>query len=164
VHRSAIQNPSARPRWCDAAPISSFGVVLIRRSTETGNKAQAQELHDKLKSEVWRLQKLGDRPRRLWQDAAIRWLREQSHKASLEDYKEKLRWLDRYLANRELESVNRALIDAITEAKRADGCSNGTVNRTLTLIRSILRKCTRDWEWMDRAPAVRLLKEPSRRI
>ena len=62
----------------------------IRRSAETGNKVQAQELHDKLKSEIWRLQRLGDRPRRIWQDAAVRWLREQSHKASLEGDKEKL--------------------------------------------------------------------------
>jgi integrase len=52
----------------------------------------------------------------------------------------------------------------ITEAKRADGCSNETVNRTLALIRATLRKCARDWEWLDRAPAVQLLKEPTRRI
>jgi hypothetical protein len=65
-----------------------------------------------------------------------------------------LHWLDRY----------RALIDAITEGKQADGCSNGTVNRVLALIRAILRKCARDWEWLDRAPAVRALKEPTRRI
>ena len=147
--------------WIDIAPPSG---ERVRRSTETGNKAQAQELHDKLKSELWRLQKLGDRPRRIWQDAAVRWLREQAYKATMEDDKEKLRWLDRHLADRELESINRALIDAITEAKRAEGCSNATVNRTLALIRAILRKCARDWEWLDRAPAVRLLKEPTRRI
>jgi len=45
-----------------------------------------------------------------------------------------------------------------------EGCSNATVNRTLALIRAILRKCARDWDWLDRAPAVRLLKEPTRRI
>src|ERR1700730_7008276 len=101
--------------WIDIATPSG---ERVRRSTETGNRAQAQELHDKLKSEVWRLQKLGDRPRHIWQDAAVRWLGEQAHKASLDDDKEKLRWLDRHLANRELESINRALIDAITEAKR----------------------------------------------
>jgi len=84
--------------WIDVATPSG---ARLRRSTDTGNKAQAQELHDKLKSELWRLQKLGDRPRRLRQDAAVRWLREQSHKASLEGDKEKLRWLERYLANRE---------------------------------------------------------------
>jgi integrase len=136
----------------------------VRRSAETGNRAQAQELHDKLRSEVWRVQKLGDRPRRIWQDAAVRWLREQAHKASIEDDKGKLRWLGRFVVDRELEGINRALIDEITKAKLADGCSNATVNRTLALLRAILRRCVRDWEWLDRAPAVRLLREPSRRI
>ncbi len=28
----------------------------VRRSTETGIKAEAQQLHDQLKAEVWRLQ------------------------------------------------------------------------------------------------------------
>lgn len=147
--------------WIDFATPSG---ERVRRSAQTDNKAQAQELHDKLRSEVWRQQRLGNRPRRRWQDAAVRWLREQAHKASLEDDKEKLRWLDRHLANRELESINRALIDTITEAKLAEGCSNATVNRHLALVRAILRKCARDWEWLDRAPAVRLLKEPTRRI
>jgi len=85
-------------RWIDFASPSG---ERVRRSAATGNKAQAQELHDKLKGEVWRLQRLGDRPRRIWQDAAVRWLREQAHKASLEDDKQKLRWLDRYLADRD---------------------------------------------------------------
>jgi integrase len=62
------------------------------------------------------------------------------------------------------------LIDTITEAKRREGCANGTVNRTLALLRAILRRCAREWEWewewewTDRSPAIRLLKEPSRRI
>jgi integrase len=136
----------------------------VRRSTQTGDKAQAQELHDKLKSELWRQQRLGDRPKRIWQDAAVRWLREQAHEATIEEDKRKLRWLDRFLADRDLETINRAVIDGITEAKQAEGCSNATVNRMLSLVRAILRKCARDWEWLDRAPSVRLLKEPTRRI
>jgi integrase len=56
------------------------------------------------------------------------------------------------------------LIERIAEAKLAEGCSNATVNRTLALLRAILRRADRDWEWIDRAPAVRLLKEPTRRI
>ena len=35
----------------------------IRRSTGTGNKALAQEYHDRLKAELWRLAKLGEKPR-----------------------------------------------------------------------------------------------------
>jgi integrase len=136
----------------------------VRRSTETENKAQAQELHDKLKSETWRLQRLGDRPKRIWQDAVVRWLKESAHKATHDEDIAKLRWLDRFLAGTELTNINRTVVDRITDAKVAEGATNATVNRTLALLRAILRRCHRDWEWLDRAPAVRLLKEPTRRI
>jgi len=45
-----------------------------------------------------------------------------------------------------------------------EGCSNATVNRHLALLWAKLRRCVRDWEWLDRAPTIRLLKEPTRRI
>lgn len=87
-----------------------------------------------------------------------------THKATIEGDKQQLRWLDRHLAGRELDSINRAVIDAITEAKQAEGCKPATVNRMLALLRAILRKCAREWEWVDRVPAVRMLKEPTRRV
>jgi integrase len=138
--------------------------LRVRQSANTRIKTQAQELHDQLKTEGWRVHKLGDRPRRIWQDAAERWLREQAHKATHEEDKRKLHWLDRYLADRDLEDIDRTLIDAIAEARQAERCSNATVNRTLALLRAILRRCARDWEWLDRAPTVRLLHEPTRRV
>jgi len=82
------------------------------------------------------------------------------------DLRRKLAWLHQNQAKAsnaiatELESINRAII----EAKQAEGCSNATVNRHLALLRSILRRCLRDREWLDRAPTIRLLKEPTRRI
>ena len=136
----------------------------IRRSTETESKAQAKELHDKLKAETWRLQKLGERPKRYWEDAVLKFLKEAADKATYEGDKSKLRWLDPFLAGKELDHINRELIDRITDAKLAEGASNATVNRHLALVRTILRRCHRDWEWIDRAVSVRLLKEPTRRI
>lgn len=136
----------------------------IRRSAETANKAQAQELHDRLRAEAWRLAKLGERRCWLWNDAVVRWVKEQAHRATAHEDLGKLRWLDPHLGGRELDAINRALIDRITEAKLAEGCSNATVNRTLALVRAILRKAVREWEWLDKAPAVRMLHEPARRI
>jgi integrase len=136
----------------------------VRESAETGNRFQAQELHDRLKNDAWRLYRLGDRPKRTWQDAVERWLREQSHKATYEEDRSKLRWLDHYLVDLEIGKIDGTLIGTITEAKRAEGCRNATINRTLALVRAILRRCAREWDWLDRAPAVRLLKEPTRRI
>ena len=75
----------------------------------------------------------------------MRWLKEQSHKATAQEDKAKLRWLDQHLCGKELDTINRALIDRITDAKLAGGCSNATVNRVLALLRAILRKCVNDW-------------------
>ena len=57
-------------------------------------------------------------------------------------------------------TITRATIDAITDEKLASGSSNAPVNRTLALLRAILRKCANEWEWLDRAPQVRMLREP----
>ncbi len=32
------------------------------------------------------------------------------------------------------------------------------------MLRAILRRCVNEWEWLERAPKVRMLKEPTRRI
>ena len=34
----------------------------------------------------------------------------------------------------------------------------------MEVLRAILRKCVNDWEWIERAPQVRMLKEPTRRV
>lgn len=89
---------------------------------------------------------------------------EQSHKATIETDKMHFRWLDPHLGNKPLDSITRSLIDRITDARLAEGVSNATVNRALEVLRAILRKSVNEWEWLDRAPTVRMLKEPNRRI
>jgi hypothetical protein len=54
----------------------------VRRTTGTANKILAHEFHDRIKSDLSRIAKLGERPRKTWNDAAVRWLKEQSHKAT----------------------------------------------------------------------------------
>jgi len=86
---------------------------------------------------------------------------EQSRKATADEDKAKVRWLDQHLRKKALESLSRDMIERIARAKQKDGCSNATVDRTLALMRAILRKCGREWQWLDRAPTVRMLKEPT---
>jgi integrase len=136
----------------------------VRRSTGTTKKEEAQEYHDRLKAEIWKTLKLGRKPRRTWEQAAVRWLKEKSHKASLDADRMHLRWLDRHLRGMELSAINRAVLDRLIEVRRAEGVSNATVNRTMEVVRAILRKAANEWEWIDRAPAVRMLPEPKRRI
>ncbi len=136
----------------------------VRRSTGIEDQTLAQEYHDRLKVELWEINRLGVRPRHTWNEAVVRWLKEQSHKASIDADKTHLRWLDQYLGNLYLDAINRDLIDRITDDKLAEGVTHATVNRVLEVLRAILRKCVNEWEWLDRTPYVKMLKEPTRRI
>lgn len=91
-------------------------------------------------------------------------MKESNHKTTIETYKAHLRWLDRFLGGKNLDDISRTLIDRIRDARLAEGVSNATVNRTLEVLRAILRRCVQEWEWLDKAPSVRMLKEPTRRV
>jgi integrase len=116
-----------------------------------------------LKVRHWEAQRLGVKPKRSWQEAAVRWVKETSDKRSHDKDVAKLRWLDRYLGRLMLHQVTREVIDQIAERKAGES-SRSNANRYLALIRSILRRAKDDWEWMDRIPKVRLYREPKRRI
>lgn len=96
-------------------------------------------------------------------DAAMRWIKESSHERSLVDDKHQLRWLDSHFRNLSLCEIDRHLIAKVADAKTATGVTNATVNRMLALVRSILNKATHEWEWIDKAPKIKLRKEDNHR-
>lgn len=83
----------------------------IQRSAGTDSKTKAQEYHDKIKAELWNQSKLKEKPNYIWQEAAIKWLQESSHKKSIADDKMHLRILDDYLRDKTLQSVSRQEYD-----------------------------------------------------
>lgn len=135
----------------------------IRQGTGTADRGQAAEYHDKLKAELWRIAKLGEKPARTWNEAAVLWLKETTHKATHEQDRAILRWLDPYLGGRLLGGITRELVTEIGEAKIREA-SPGTANRHLALLRAILRKARDEWEWVERIPKVRLYRLQNHRI
>ncbi len=103
------------------------------------------------------------KPRRSWEEAVLRWLLETRHKATHDDDKAKLRWLDPFLGGRFLDEIDRTLIDRI-KYEREKVASASTANRYLALIRAILRKASTEWEWIDRVPKVSMFKEAEGRV
>ena len=137
----------------------------IRRSAKTTNKQQAQEFLDNLKANCWRVQQLGEKPKRRWQEAVERWLQEKKGvKASYINDVRCLRWLHTYLFDKYLDEISRDDVDHIIQARLAEGVRNATVNRMMETMRGILRKAEKDWEWIDKATHVPMLPEPKRRI
>ncbi len=135
----------------------------IRKTTGTTNKVAALELHDKLKAEYWKVEKLGEKPTYLWNDAVIKWLQENADKPSLDIDKRILRWLDPHLNGVILCNINQQMIQAIASEK-ASQTSMSTANRYLSLLRAILRRATYEWEWLDKTPKVRMFRVKSRRV
>lgn len=136
----------------------------IQQTAGTQSKHEAQELHDRLKAAAWRVKYLGAKPRYFWKDAVIRWLTEQSHKKSIETDKVHLRWLDKHLSVLTLDQITKIKIDDLKTARLADGVSNSSVNRMLSILRAIMNRAKDDWEWIDTVPGFRFLPEPPPRV
>jgi hypothetical protein len=96
----------------------------------------------------------------LWDEACIRWLQENQGKKSLDSDKIKIRLLPE-LRGLLLEDISRDLIHSVVNRKT---CSGSTKNRYFALIRAILNKCVNEWDWLDKAPRLKLHKEPKKRI
>ena len=135
----------------------------IRQSTGTTDKRAAQEYHDRLKVELWRVHNLGEKPRRTWQEAVVQWLKDKEHKASLKDDRARLKWLHQFLGGKYLDEIDRGLIAGMGEIKKAEA-SASTANRYLAVIRAILRRARDEWEWIDYIPKVSLFPEPKSRV
>lgn len=162
----------------------------IRQSLGTEDKREAQELHDKLKADSWRSAKLGDAPVKLFDEACIRWLREKSHKRSLDADKSKITFFLDHFHGRELSTITNDQIQvAISKAYnrkhrerweemrdrmkregkpvpvyRAKPISESTKYSLQAFMRSLLRIAANEWGWLNSVPVVKARQPRNKRI
>ena len=136
----------------------------IQQSTGTSDKAKATEYHDKLKASLWDQERLGVKPSRTRNEAVVRYLAETTHKASQDTDKTHLRWVDRFLGGKTLGAIDRELLDRIHSARKAEGVAASTINRTMEVVRAVLRRAANEWDWLDKVPRIRMLPEPNRHV
>ncbi|MEY4441036.1 MAG: hypothetical protein RL442_36 [Pseudomonadota bacterium] len=132
----------------------------IRESLKTDDPKQARELHDIRKGELWRTRMLKERPKKTFKDACDRWLVERSHKASIEDDRQKIVKLTPMIGSKLLSELDRDALEATLPADTKPA----TRNRYRALLRAILRCAEREWDWLDKAPTLRTEAEPRRRV
>ena len=144
--------------------IISHRGIRIQQTTGTPDRKLARQYHDKLKAELWKNDKLLEKPKKTWKEAAIRWFSEMKHKRSLRDDQRYVKWLDKYLGHHYLSDISKDMIDEIARKREADDVSPASINRMLAFIRAVLRKAANEWEWIERVPSVRMRKEDNKRI
>lgn len=124
----------------------------VRHTTGTAERKKAEEYHDKLKAQLWDLAKLKKKPKRTWDEAALRWLQEKAHKKSYRDDVSRIKWFTRFLRGKTMDQVSRDMIDGIISRHHARSSSR-TKDLYVALIRAIFRMAQREWEWIEHIPA-----------
>lgn len=150
--------------------IRAPGGGRIRHTTGTTDRKEAQEYHDKLAHDLWRVAKLGEKPKRTFDEAALRFLKEKSGSA---DYGNKLLHIKHFrdlFAGRKLDSltaedVYEALPEVSRRTKKAvTPVSATTKNLYLSTIRAMLNLAADKWKWLDSAPKLSNLPTSNKRI
>lgn len=150
--------------------IRAPGGERIRQSTGTTNRKEAQEYHDKLKHDLWRVAKLGEKPKRTFEEAALRFLKE---KAEQPDYGNKvlhIRHFKTKFKGRDLGSITRdEIYEALPEVNRRKKndvapLTRSTKNLYLSTIRSMLNMAADEWGWIAGAPKLPNLSTDNKRI
>lgn len=147
------RHPKSPYWWCRF----TVSGVKVRRSTATTDRQAAHEFETRLRSDLWRQARLGERPKYLWKQAVEHWFASADGRDKQRDY-ERLTWFAEYIDSTPLVEINRALIDKLRMVRTAES-SPSTANRYMALLRMILRKAERQWEWIDRAPNVPMYRQ-----
>jgi len=106
----------------------------------------------------------GERPKRLFREAAERYLRENQRKRSIADDELHLEQLDAFIGDLDLRMVHLGTLQEFIEFRRAQGKKTKTINLALGTVRHILNLAASEWldehglTWLERPPKVTLLK------
>ncbi|HBL4691964.1 site-specific integrase [Citrobacter sedlakii] len=172
------------------ASYSLPGGKRIKESLGTTDKRQAQELHDKRKAELWRVDRLGDFPDVTFEEACLRWIEEKSDKKSLDTDKGRMGfWLEHFEGVRLKDITEARIYSAVSrmhnrsnleiwksrvEAARKKGkpdpvyvakpVTTSTKAKHLALMKAILRAAERDWKWLEKAPVIKIPTVRNKRV
>ncbi|WP_159281212.1 site-specific integrase [Rahnella variigena] len=172
------------------ASFSLPGGQRLKESLGTANKREAQELHDKRKSELWRIDRLGDFPDVTFEEACLRWLEERAEKKSLDDDKSRMGFWLMHFEGVKLKDITEAkiytAISKMVNRRAAENhrlhsqslakkgieapkyerqtVSTATKAKHLALMKSLLRAAERDWKWLEKAPVIKVPQAKNKRV
>jgi len=128
----------------------------VRQSARTTDKNAAQELHDQLKAEAWRVAQLGERRHYTWDEAALRYLQRYPDRNKAAH----IRRFTAFFRGKRLGELKPE--QDIMPALRGLAVPYST-NRHIATLRHLLRLARDEWNWIDRVPLIKPLPEPKRR-
>jgi integrase len=141
-----------------------FGRRLCE-STGTSELEEAEKYLARRSEEIRQATIYGVRPKRVFQEAATKFLMENQQKRSLHDDAGHLKLLVKYIGNMLIESIHMGSLQTFIEERRKDGVKTRTINHALQVVRRILNLAAGEWmdehglTWLGHAPKIKLLPE-----
>jgi integrase len=143
-------------------------VILNRRICESTGASSIEEAEKYLArrcEEIRQATIYGVRPKRLFRDAATKFLVENLHKRSIADDASRLKYLDKYIGHIPLDNIHMGTLQPFIDGRRKEGKKTKTINHGLKVVRRILNLAADTWQdefglsWILKAPKITLLAE-----
>jgi len=135
----------------------------IFESTGTSNLREAELVLARRIEEIRQAELFGVRPKRIFREAATKFLEENLHLASIGDYAMHLKQLDPFIGELPLENVHLGTLQPFIEARRKQGIKTKSINLALSVVRRILNLAARLWRdennltWLNTPPLIQML-------
>lgn len=143
--------------------------VRICESTGTSRLEEAERYLVRRLETIRQATVYGIRPKRLFREAATKFLLENQHKRSIQSDVDTLKMLDKYIGDLPLETVHMGTLQVYLATRKKEGVKNRTINYGLQVIRHILNLAASEWmddhslTWLGAAPKIKLLSEQDAR-
>jgi len=135
-----------------------------RRSLATTNHATAER---RLREWLEELDAIayGDKPRRFWEEASERFIREHLptiKRSAAIRYGVSLKHLDEHFSGKMLHQITSAEMSEFEAKRRAQDVSTSTIRRDLACLSSLMTSA-QDWEWIENNPVPAFLRRRAKR-
>jgi integrase len=137
----------------------------LYESTGTGNQEEAERYLVHRLEQIRLAQIYGVRPKRIFREAATKYLNENHHKQTIADDACQIKFLDPYIGELYLEQIHMGSLQTYIQDRRKQGVKSRTINKALQVTRHILNLATSEWldeyglTWLVSAPRIKLLSE-----
>ena len=135
----------------------------IHESTGTSNLKEAELILYRKIGEVRQATLFGVRPMRVFREAATKFLEENLHLRSIDNYAMHLKQLDAYIGDLPLRNVHMGTLQPFVDARRKQGIKTKSINLALSVVRRVLNLAARLWRdgnsltWLETAPLIQML-------
>lgn len=134
----------------------------IKCSCFTDSLEEAEEFLTKKLEEARQASIFKVRPKRIYREASLRYIKENQQKASIENDVIYIQQLDPFIGELPIESVHMGTLQPYIESRRKDGVKNRTINCGLEIVRHTLNLASSEWidefglTWLEFAPKIKL--------